>query len=259
MRTARRLACRVCTLPPPPPHPPTPTPDPSLAGAARVVLTLTPTRTRSRTRTRARARAQVPPEWFCPLSRLLMLDPVCLMDGVSYNKAALEEWLQTKGSINPTTGAPLEEPVPRTLRAHALRLRLHAFTPHAHALHMRCTRAYSTPHTCLRKVELAPTSTPTLTVGRCCSSPTCCCTSRSARCSRHTRSCSSSPPPRAPRGAAAVVAEAGVVGAAPAACLQPERSAGRARRSPASGACMGRVRRPPRQLAGLALRAPAGR
>ena len=53
----------------------------------------------------------MPPEWFCPLSKLLMLDPVCLMDGVSYNSAALEEWLATKGSINPATGAPLEVPV----------------------------------------------------------------------------------------------------------------------------------------------------
>ena len=55
--------------------------------------------------------SQVPPEWFCPLSKLLMLDPVCLMDGVSYNSAALEEWLATKGSVNPATGAPLEVPV----------------------------------------------------------------------------------------------------------------------------------------------------
>ena len=43
-----------------------------------------------------------------------MLDPVCLMDGVSYNSAALEEWLETKGSINPATGAPLDVPVPCT-------------------------------------------------------------------------------------------------------------------------------------------------
>ena len=133
MRTARLLARRVCTLPPP-----------SRAGAAHVVLTLTLILTQTLTR------AQVPPEWFCPLSRMLMLDPVCLMDGVSYNKAALEEWLQTKGSINPATGAPLEEPVPRSLRAHALRLWLHAFTPHAHALHAhahtaRRTRARATP------------------------------------------------------------------------------------------------------------------
>ena len=132
MRTARLLAHRVCTLPPP-----------SRAGAAHVVLTLTFILTQTLTR------AQVPPEWFCPLSRMLMLDPVCLMDGVSYNKAALEEWLQTKGSVNPATGAPLEEPVPRSLRAHAPRVVaacIHAAcTRAAHAHTARRTRACATP------------------------------------------------------------------------------------------------------------------
>ena len=73
-----------------------------------------------------------PPAWFCPLSKLLMLDPVCLTDDpeeISYSSAALEEWLATKGSINPATGAPLDVPVlriPNFLMAKQVRTLLEA-------------------------------------------------------------------------------------------------------------------------------------
>jgi hypothetical protein len=168
--------------------------------------------------------SQVPPEWFCPLSRVLMLDPVCLMDGLSYNRAALEEWLESKGSINPATGAPLDLPVPCTPSLVA------ACTLHA-CIHAACIYA---AHACT--CHATPTHpNPNLTLTRCCASPTCCCTGRSTRCSRPTRSCSSSPRRRAPRGAAGAAAVAGAAGAARGACLQPERRAGRVCCSPAWG------------------------
>ena len=43
----------------------------------------------------------------CPLSHALFLNPVCMADGFTYERAAITEWLRTKDT-SPKTGATLE-------------------------------------------------------------------------------------------------------------------------------------------------------
>eukprot|EP00164_Ancoracysta_twista_P001449 GFYU01001889.1.p1 GENE.GFYU01001889.1~~GFYU01001889.1.p1 ORF type:complete len:697 (-),score=145.93 GFYU01001889.1:152-2242(-) len=45
-------------------------------------------------------------EWLCPITREIMQDPVTTVDGHTYERAAISEWLQTR-TISPLTGAVL--------------------------------------------------------------------------------------------------------------------------------------------------------
>lgn len=59
-----------------------------------------------------------PAHYVCPLTGKLMQDPVCTLEGVLYERAAIEEWIRDKGS-SPLTGAAL--PAPTLIPVPALR------------------------------------------------------------------------------------------------------------------------------------------
>jgi len=48
-----------------------------------------------------------PDEFICPISFELMNEPVIASDGYSYEKAAIQNWLITKGRHSPKTNLPL--------------------------------------------------------------------------------------------------------------------------------------------------------
>ena len=50
---------------------------------------------------------ELPEHMVCPLTKKLMRDPVCTLEGQLFERAAIEGWLETKGAISPITGAPL--------------------------------------------------------------------------------------------------------------------------------------------------------
>ena len=49
----------------------------------------------------------VPDEYLCPITTEIMTDPVTTLDGFTYERAAIAEWLRTKDT-SPKTGATLE-------------------------------------------------------------------------------------------------------------------------------------------------------
>jgi len=49
-----------------------------------------------------------PEEFLCPITQELMKDPVVASDGHTYERMAIEEWIQKK-AVSPITNAPLEE------------------------------------------------------------------------------------------------------------------------------------------------------
>ena len=51
--------------------------------------------------------AEVPDDYVCPITAEIMTDPVSTLDGFTYERAAITEWLRTKDS-SPSTGAKLE-------------------------------------------------------------------------------------------------------------------------------------------------------
>ena len=51
--------------------------------------------------------ADVPDEYICPITAEIMTDPVSTLDGFTYERAAITEWLRTKDT-SPKTGATLE-------------------------------------------------------------------------------------------------------------------------------------------------------
>ena len=51
--------------------------------------------------------ATVPDEYICPITSEIMTDPVTTLDGFTYERAAITEWLRTKDT-SPKTGATLE-------------------------------------------------------------------------------------------------------------------------------------------------------
>jgi hypothetical protein len=51
--------------------------------------------------------ATVPDDYICPITAEIMTDPVSTLDGFTYERAAITEWLRTKDT-SPTTGATLE-------------------------------------------------------------------------------------------------------------------------------------------------------
>lgn len=53
------------------------------------------------------AAANIPEEFICPITHEVMQDPVICADGKSYERAAIEAWLQTHDT-SPSTNLPLE-------------------------------------------------------------------------------------------------------------------------------------------------------
>ncbi|KAK7913179.1 hypothetical protein WMY93_013390 [Mugilogobius chulae] len=49
----------------------------------------------------------IPDEFLCPITRELMKDPVIAADGYSYEKEAIESWINTKNRSSPMTNLPL--------------------------------------------------------------------------------------------------------------------------------------------------------
>ena len=49
----------------------------------------------------------MPDDFICPITAEIMTDPVSTLDGFTYERAAITEWLRTK-DISPKTGATLE-------------------------------------------------------------------------------------------------------------------------------------------------------
>lgn len=52
------------------------------------------------------AAATLPSSFMCPLTGGMMTDPVVAADGVTYERAAINEWLQQR-DVSPVTGMPL--------------------------------------------------------------------------------------------------------------------------------------------------------
>lgn len=50
----------------------------------------------------------VPDEFLCPITRELMRDPVIAADGYSYEREAIESWINTKNRSSPMTNLPLQ-------------------------------------------------------------------------------------------------------------------------------------------------------
>ena len=48
-----------------------------------------------------------PPEFYCPLSRCLMVDPVVTADGQTYERASIEHWFQLGHTTSPVTNLAL--------------------------------------------------------------------------------------------------------------------------------------------------------
>ena len=51
--------------------------------------------------------AEVPDDFICPITAEIMTDPVSTLDGFTYERAAITEWLRTEDT-SPKTGATLE-------------------------------------------------------------------------------------------------------------------------------------------------------
>ena len=52
----------------------------------------------------------MPDEYLCPITTEIMADPVTTLDGFTYERAAITEWLSTKDT-SPKTGATLESKI----------------------------------------------------------------------------------------------------------------------------------------------------
>ena len=53
------------------------------------------------------ANPQCPPEFYCPLSRCLMLDPVVTADGQTYDRPSIEQWFRLGHTTSPVTNLEL--------------------------------------------------------------------------------------------------------------------------------------------------------
>ena len=68
--------------------------------------------------------AEVPDDYVCPITSEIMTDPVSTLDGFTYERAAITEWLRTKDT-SPKTGATLESKA--LIPNHLVRSLLRAF------------------------------------------------------------------------------------------------------------------------------------
>jgi len=59
----------------------------------------------------------------CPIAQTVMREPVTAADGVTYERAAILNWLQTGHTVSPVTGSPLAHPglKPNAALADAIR------------------------------------------------------------------------------------------------------------------------------------------
>ena len=48
-----------------------------------------------------------PPDFLCPLTKNLLLDPVTTVQGINYERSAITQWLEDGNKICPVTGCPL--------------------------------------------------------------------------------------------------------------------------------------------------------
>ena len=64
----------------------------------------------------AAAAAMLPSSLMCPLTGGVMTDPVVAADGVTYERAAINEWLQQR-DVSPVTGMPLSSRCVQPFRA----------------------------------------------------------------------------------------------------------------------------------------------
>ena len=62
-------------------------------------------------------RRKVPEVFFCPITHELMRDPVSTVDGLTYERSAIETWLATNDT-SPLTGKQLASPLQVRVRAH---------------------------------------------------------------------------------------------------------------------------------------------
>ena len=62
-----------------------------------------------------------PPELCCPLSHQLMDDPVVAADGMTYDRAWVEECFKRQPGKSPMTGEPVKTMVPRQENLQASR------------------------------------------------------------------------------------------------------------------------------------------
>ena len=69
--------------------------------------------------------AEVPDDFICPITSEIMTDPVTTLDGFTYEREAITEWLRTKDT-EPTTGATLESK--KLIPNHSLRSIIRRFT-----------------------------------------------------------------------------------------------------------------------------------
>ena len=69
-------------------------------------------------------RKRVPDEYICPITTEIMTDPVTTLDGFTYERAAITEWLRTKDT-SPKTGATLESKA--LIPIHSLRNMIRSF------------------------------------------------------------------------------------------------------------------------------------
>ena len=67
----------------------------------------------------------MPDEYLCPITTEIMTDPVTTLDGFTYERAAITEWLRTKDT-SPKTGATLESKA--LIPNHLVRSMIRAFT-----------------------------------------------------------------------------------------------------------------------------------
>ena len=75
--------------------------------------------------------ADVPDEYICPITSEIMTDPVTTLDGFTYERAAITEWLRTKDT-SPKTGATLESK--KLIPNHLVRGMIRAFNEAGAAL-----------------------------------------------------------------------------------------------------------------------------
>ena len=69
--------------------------------------------------------AKVPDDYMCPITAEIMTDPVSTLDGFTYEREAITEWLRTKDT-SPTTGATLESK--KVIPNYSLRSIIRSFT-----------------------------------------------------------------------------------------------------------------------------------
>ena len=68
--------------------------------------------------------AEVPDDYVCPITAEIMTDPVSTLDGFTYEREAISEWLRTKDT-SPKTGAKLESKT--LIPNHLVRSMIRAF------------------------------------------------------------------------------------------------------------------------------------